>query len=58
MLTPTKIVGIIEEKKKDEDDEDDETDMSKNRRVRSSTARDSDSEIGRASCRERVLRLV
>lgn len=36
--------GIIEEKKKDEDEEDDETDMSKNRRVRSSTARDSDSD--------------
>jgi hypothetical protein len=44
MLTPPKNVGIIEERKKDEDDEDDETDMSKNRRVRSSTARDSDSD--------------
>jgi hypothetical protein len=37
-------VGIIDEKKKDEDDEDDETDMSMNRRIRSSTAQDSDSE--------------
>uniref|UniRef100_R7W8I3 Thioredoxin domain-containing protein n=1 Tax=Aegilops tauschii TaxID=37682 RepID=R7W8I3_AEGTA len=36
--------GIIEEKKKDDDDEDDETDMSKDRRVRSSTAYDSDSD--------------
>nr|ABA94661.2 TRNA synthetase, putative, expressed [Oryza sativa Japonica Group] len=39
-----KMKGIIDEKKKDEDDEDDETDMSMNRRIRSSTAQDSDSE--------------
>uniref|UniRef100_A0A0E0L087 Thioredoxin domain-containing protein n=1 Tax=Oryza punctata TaxID=4537 RepID=A0A0E0L087_ORYPU len=43
MITYNKI-GIIDEKKKDEDDEDDETDMSMNRRVRSSTAQDSDSD--------------
>jgi hypothetical protein len=40
---PQKIVGIIDEKKKDEDDEDDESE-SKNRRVRSSTTQDSDSD--------------
>jgi hypothetical protein len=39
-----KMKGIIDEKKKDEDDEDDETYMSMNRRVRSSTAQDSDSD--------------
>jgi hypothetical protein len=40
---PQKIVGIVDEKKKDEDDEDDESE-SKNRRVRSSTTQDSDSD--------------
>ncbi|GJN04846.1 hypothetical protein PR202_ga22421 [Eleusine coracana subsp. coracana] len=38
-----KIKGIIDEKKKD-DDEDDEGDTSKNRRIRSSTFQDSDSD--------------
>jgi hypothetical protein len=43
LTLPQKIVGIIDEKKKDEDDEDDESE-SKNRRVRSSTTEDSDSD--------------
>ncbi|CAO2144702.1 unnamed protein product [Urochloa humidicola] len=38
-----KMKGIIDEKKKDDDDENDESE-SKNRRVRSSTAQDSDSD--------------
>jgi hypothetical protein len=37
------ILGIIDEKKKDDDDDDEESE-SKNRRVRSSTAQDSDSD--------------
>ena len=39
--SPKKIIGIIDEKKKDDDDEESEA---KNRRVRSSTAKDSDSD--------------
>jgi hypothetical protein len=38
-----KIIGIIDEKKKDDDDDDEESDA-KNRRVRSSTAQDTDSD--------------
>jgi hypothetical protein len=38
-----KNIGIIDEKKKDDDDDDEESEA-KNRRVRSSTAQDSDSD--------------
>ncbi|AQL01291.1 hypothetical protein ZEAMMB73_Zm00001d044998 [Zea mays] len=38
-----KMKGIIDEKKKDDDDDDEESDA-KNRRVRSSTAQDTDSD--------------
>jgi hypothetical protein len=38
-----KFIGIIDEKKKDDDDDDEESEA-KNRRVRSSTAQDSDSD--------------
>jgi len=38
-----KTKGIIDEKKKDDDDDDEESEA-KNRRVRSSTAQDSDSD--------------
>ena len=41
--SPKKIIGIIDEKKKDDDDDDEESEA-KNRRVRSSTAQDSDSD--------------
>jgi hypothetical protein len=37
-----KFIGIIDEKKTDDDDDDEESEA-KNRRVRSSTAQDSDS---------------
>ncbi|KAG8052653.1 hypothetical protein GUJ93_ZPchr0001g29742 [Zizania palustris] len=37
-----RMTGIIDKNKKNEDNEDDETEMSMNRRIRSSTAEDSD----------------
>ncbi|TVU24405.1 hypothetical protein EJB05_26839 [Eragrostis curvula] len=39
-----KMKGIIDEKKKDDEDDDNEGDTSKNRRIRSSTIEDSDSD--------------